>query len=424
MKKHIIRCILILSAFLILNIPSIFAASLPSLPNIPDDPQPVCDHSSQKTNVVQDVKQIANDNEYHLTTETYDEICVKCDEVLKTKIYNEKKEKHSFKNDVCEECKYTKKCNHTVLNDVEVEKPEYTSLDNDETNHKVTKFIRKQCASCKEYTSEITNVESNESHTFKDNKCIHCNFELKLQKCLHEDQSMIDISETKKVQIIEGNDTEHTVITEKKSKCKKCGLLLDDTSTTEEQEPHEFSNDICEKCGYVKILPDSELDKAIQFMNDNGIMIGNENGDFNPNSYIKRSEYAKVVCEFIGNDMDTSNLGDNFSDVSSEHWAYEYIQKANKAGLLRGYGNNIFGINDTLTEEQAITVLCRMLGNTYEDVSYIETNVDEKGGYSDGYISVAGERGISINGINKSLPATRAKIAKWLYQLYNIKNKA
>ena len=167
---------------------------------------------------------------------------------------------------------------------------------------------------------------------------------------------------------------------------------------------------------------DADLYLAQKYLSENEIMVGDENGNFNHEKAMTRAEFAKIICKFTNNDSEYNGTNFLFTDVADDFWGFDYIMNAANEGLLLGYGNNIFGINDTLTEEQAITVLCRMLGDTYEDVSYIETSVDEKGGYSEGYISIAGERGIDIEGLQKAVPATRARVAKWLYQLYNIKN--
>lgn len=167
---------------------------------------------------------------------------------------------------------------------------------------------------------------------------------------------------------------------------------------------------------------DIELYIAEFFLRNSEIMIGDENGNFNAENAMTRAEFAKIVCKFTNREQAYKGYGCDYTDVATDFWGYNYIMNATQAGYLRGYGNRVFGVNDTLTEEQAITVLCRMLGDTYEDVSYIETSVDENGGYSEGYISIAGKRGIDIEGLQKTVPATRARVAKWLYQLYNIKN--
>lgn len=167
---------------------------------------------------------------------------------------------------------------------------------------------------------------------------------------------------------------------------------------------------------------DEELAIAINFLKENGAMTGYEDGSFRPNKSMTRAEFAAIICRFTNNDIEFVGENNVFNDVFGDYWGYNYIMNAYQNGLLKGYGGGIFGCDDTLTEEQAVTVLCRMLGDTYEDVEYIETNADEKGGYSEGYISIAGERGIDIEGLQKTIPATRARVAKWLYQLYNIKN--
>jgi len=167
---------------------------------------------------------------------------------------------------------------------------------------------------------------------------------------------------------------------------------------------------------------DEELAIAINFLKENGAMTGYEDGSFRPNKSMTRAEFAAIICRFTNNDIEFTGENNAFDDVFDDYWGYDYVMTAYHEGLLKGYGGGVFGCDDTLTEEQAITVLCRMLGDTYEDVEYIETNADEKGGYSEGYISIAGERGIDIEGLQKTVPATRARVAKWLYQLYNIKN--
>ncbi len=167
---------------------------------------------------------------------------------------------------------------------------------------------------------------------------------------------------------------------------------------------------------------DEELEEAINFLKGNGAMTGYEDGSFRPNKSMTRAEFAAIVCRFTNNDIEFTGENNAFDDVFGDYWGYDYVMNAYQKGLLKGYGGGVFGIDDTLTEEQAITVLCRMIGDTYEDVEYIETYADEKGGYSDGYISIAGERGVDIEELKKNVPATRAKVAKWLYQLYNIKN--
>ena len=55
-------------------------------------------------------------------------------------------------------------------------------------------------------------------------------------------------------------------------------------------------------------------------------------------------------------------LAADFTDVPTSHWAYSYIDKMAKGGLIKGYGNNKFGPNDTFTVAQMATIICNAKG--------------------------------------------------------------
>lgn len=50
-----------------------------------------------------------------------------------------------------------------------------------------------------------------------------------------------------------------------------------------------------------------------------------------------------------------------FSDAAG-HWAAEIIEKAEDYGLIQGYPDGTFGVEDEITRGQFVTVLCRMFG--------------------------------------------------------------
>jgi hypothetical protein len=49
----------------------------------------------------------------------------------------------------------------------------------------------------------------------------------------------------------------------------------------------------------------------------------------------------------------------SFTDVDPNAWYYIYVASAEKLGLAQGYGNGLFGVNDTVTRQDAITVIYR-----------------------------------------------------------------
>lgn len=53
-------------------------------------------------------------------------------------------------------------------------------------------------------------------------------------------------------------------------------------------------------------------------------------------------------------------LAASFSDVPQTHWAYTEITRANEIGLVSGMGDGLFGLGQTVTRGQFVSMLCRM----------------------------------------------------------------
>lgn len=135
----------------------------------------------------------------------------------------------------------------------------------------------------------------------------------------------------------------------------------------------------------------TSYEKAVSKLNEMGIITGDENGNFNPNKSITRAEFATIICRFqnltdIVNIYELMDKYSEFEDVPKTHWANRYILVAQENGIINGYGNNRFGPSDKVTVEQSLKMIVCALG--YEDLAI------EKGGYPDGYLTVAKELGI------------------------------
>ena len=48
-----------------------------------------------------------------------------------------------------------------------------------------------------------------------------------------------------------------------------------------------------------------------------------------------------------------------FTDVDKDAWYYIYVASAEKHGIAQGYGNGLFGVNDPVTRQDAITIVYR-----------------------------------------------------------------
>lgn len=155
---------------------------------------------------------------------------------------------------------------------------------------------------------------------------------------------------------------------------------------------------------------DSDYATAIENISDLKIMVGDTQGNFNPNQIVSRAEMATIVCRVLGQ---TENLSKSnvFTDVPMEHWANANIAKASELGIVGGYGGGKFGPSDPVTYEQAITMIVRAIGE--------DDKANFHGGYPNGYIRVADESNL-LNGIQatQGQGLSRGAVAMLLYNYY------
>lgn len=154
----------------------------------------------------------------------------------------------------------------------------------------------------------------------------------------------------------------------------------------------------------------SPYSKAIEYVSELGIMVGDSNGNFNPNNIVSRCEMATIVCRVLD---ETENLSktNTFTDVPTTHWANSYIGKASELGIVGGYGNGKFGPGDPVTYEQAVTMIVRTIGEG--------DRANSNGGYPNGYLLIAQEKNL-LYGIQavQGQGLSRGAVAMLLYNYY------
>ncbi len=133
---------------------------------------------------------------------------------------------------------------------------------------------------------------------------------------------------------------------------------------------------------FVDVRLDDPCYNAIERMYLRGVISGTGSGSFSPNSTLTRGQSAALLCKLIGcNDLPRKTT--DFTDVPKSHWASGYIQYCSDNGLMSGYGNQLFGPDDTLTLKQFCKLLVSLLG---EDL-----RAERLGGWPDGYFKTAKE---------------------------------
>ena len=89
---------------------------------------------------------------------------------------------------------------------------------------------------------------------------------------------------------------------------------------------------------------------------------------FRPNDSITRAEFIKIV----NRKFNFTELEDiSFTDVNKEAWYYEEVQKAFKAGYIKGNGDNTFKPNNPITREEVAVIITSIMNNKQENLEKI-----------------------------------------------------
>ena len=100
-----------------------------------------------------------------------------------------------------------------------------------------------------------------------------------------------------------------------------------------------------------------------------------------------------------------------FNDVSEGSWYHNFIQYANEKGWVQGYGNGLFGPEDTLTYAQALTIIVRSTGLT--------PTPDNDYWYS-GFVKAAKDAKYIDKDYDWNSPISRLDMAKIIINAYDI----
>ncbi len=160
------------------------------------------------------------------------------------------------------------------------------------------------------------------------------------------------------------------------------------------------------------VFPDVDEDApyadAAEYLSEIGVMQGDAQGNFNPDKTVTRAQMAAIICRMLGETENLAVDGGRFTDVQEAYWANRYIVKAAELGIISGYQNGSFKPENTVTYEQAVTMIVRVMN--------LEESALAAGGYPSGYVSVAEEYGFTHQLLTQSGDLmTRGQIAILVY---------
>ena len=104
----------------------------------------------------------------------------------------------------------------------------------------------------------------------------------------------------------------------------------------------------------------AEYADAVKWCQENGIMNGVSPTAFDPDGTLTRAMLAAVLYRAEGEPVVADDPA--FTDTQPGTWYSDAAVWASENGLIRGYGNGLFGTDDPVTREQLTVILQRYLG--------------------------------------------------------------
>ncbi len=106
------------------------------------------------------------------------------------------------------------------------------------------------------------------------------------------------------------------------------------------------------------------FEEPIQILSALDIMVGDGNGQFRPNDNLTRAEVTKIAIHAMGlEEAAASTAGQSkFPDVSTDFWANGYINLATSNGIIIGDDKGNFRPMDPITYAEAMTIMVRATG--------------------------------------------------------------
>ena len=107
---------------------------------------------------------------------------------------------------------------------------------------------------------------------------------------------------------------------------------------------------------FVDVASQHAAYEAIKALNVQGVISGFPNQEFRPEQTVTRGQAATMINRVLGY---TPSAASTYPDVGTTHTFAKDIAAMSERGILKGYSNGRFGVEDTLTKAQLAMILDR-----------------------------------------------------------------
>ena len=147
--------------------------------------------------------------------------------------------------------------------------------------------------------------------------------------------------------------------------------------------------------------------EVIDYVSDNGLMIGMGNNSFNPDGSLTRAQMMQTLYAMEGK----PSVGkSSFSDVKGDAWYADAVAWAQKEGIVAGHTDGTFRPDDTITREQMAAIMKKYAEYKGKNVGgHTSVQNFDDGKNVSGYAAEAVSWGIDTGLMDASLGNVRPK---------------
>lgn len=99
----------------------------------------------------------------------------------------------------------------------------------------------------------------------------------------------------------------------------------------------------------------------VKALSDDDIVVGYPDDSFKPDSQITKAEFAAMAIKALHQENAKIGALEDFADVPKDHWAYDAIEKASYFDLVKGSSDGKFFPDETVSRAQVLSIVINAL---------------------------------------------------------------
>ncbi len=108
---------------------------------------------------------------------------------------------------------------------------------------------------------------------------------------------------------------------------------------------------------FVDLPPNHSAYPAVQYLVEKNIIKGYDNNVFLPDRGLTRAEALKIILLSANKPIANFTQSTNFTDLPTDHWAYPFVSYGVENNIVKGYEDNTFRPDQSITRAEGIKIL-------------------------------------------------------------------